>query len=75
MTLPNGKRFVTRFSTKQFNHGTRWILNNKDQKVAAFILPATCRPEGFLAAKNNGTLIMLKSGETKSFLVTTGIDK
>lgn len=74
MKLPQGKCFVTRFSTKQFNHGTRWILNNKDQKVAAFILPATCRPEGFLAAKKNGTLIMLKSGETRKFIVTTGID-
>lgn len=74
MKLSQGKCFVTRFSTKQFNHGTRWILNNKDQKVAAFILPATCRPEGFLAAKKNGTLIMLKSGETRKFIVTTGID-
>lgn len=74
MILPEGKRFVTRFSTDQFSHGTRWILNNKDQKVAAFILPATCRPEGFLAAQNKGTLIMLKGGETRIFSVTTGVD-
>lgn len=41
MLAPQGHRFVTRFSTAQFNYGTRWILYNGDQKVAAFILPAT----------------------------------
>ncbi|MDI8799820.1 hypothetical protein MJM59_29255, partial [Salmonella enterica subsp. enterica serovar Montevideo] len=39
---------------------TRWILYNGDQQVAAFALPATCRPEGFLAAQRNGTLLQLE---------------
>lgn len=73
MLAPQGHRFVTRFSTKQFNYGTRWILHNGDQKVAAFILPATCRPEGYLAAKEKGTLQMLSPGETRHFSVTTGV--
>ena len=72
MLAPQGHRFVTRFSTKQFNYATRWILHNGDQKVAAFILPATCRPEGYLAAKEKGTLQMLSPGETRHFSVTTG---
>lgn len=74
MKSPNGNRFVTRFSSNQFNYATRWILYNGDQKVAAFILPSTCRPEGFLAAKKNGSLIMLGAGETKTFRVSTGLD-
>ncbi|ATM85848.1 aldose 1-epimerase family protein [Yersinia massiliensis] len=73
MLSPQGHRFVTRFSTAQFNHATRWILHNGDQKVAAFILPATCRPEGYLAAKEKGTLVMLSAGESRHFSVTTGI--
>lgn len=68
-----GPRFVTRFDTAQFNHATRWILNNGDQKVAAFVLPATCRPEGQIAAGRAGTLIALEPGATREFSVETGL--
>jgi len=46
---PAGYAMMTRFSTAQFPHATRWLLHNADQQVAAYILPATCRPEGFHA--------------------------
>ena len=72
MLLAEGNSFFTRFSTAELNYATRWILHNSDQKVGAFILPATCRPEGFMAAKKSGTLLMLKAGEEKSFTVITG---
>lgn len=51
MKSPSGHSYVTKFSSKDFNYATRWILFNEDQQVGAFVLPATCRPEGFLAAK------------------------
>ncbi|MEI9600383.1 aldose 1-epimerase family protein [Moellerella wisconsensis] len=73
MQAPDGTEFMTRFNSAELNYATRWLLYNGDQKVAAFVLPATCRPEGFLAAKRNNSLIMLAAGETKSFTVTTGI--
>ncbi|PJG85991.1 aldose 1-epimerase family protein [Conservatibacter flavescens] len=73
MVSPAGHSYVTRFSSAQFNYATRWILYNEDQQVGAFVLPATCRPEGFLAAKQSGSLIMLKPHETRCFEVTTGI--
>lgn len=75
MTSPEGTSFVTRFSASELNYATRWILYNGDQKVGAFVLPATCRPEGFLAAKNNQTLIWLEAGEKRQFTVTTGVEK
>lgn len=71
---PDGTTFITRFSSADLNYVTRWILYNGDQQVAAFALPATCRPEGFLAAKNNDSLLTLASGETRKFCVTTGIE-
>lgn len=74
MKSPSGHSYVTKFSSKDFNYATRWILFNEDQQVGAFVLPATCRPEGFLAAKKAGSLIMLKPKETKAFSVTTGIE-
>ncbi|SPY76427.1 Uncharacterised protein [Providencia rustigianii] len=45
------------------------------KRLGAFVLPATCRPEGFLAAKNNQTLIWLDAGENRQFTVTTGVEK
>ena len=73
ITSPQVYGFKTEFSTQDFTNATRWLLYNGDQKVAAFVLPATCRPEGFLAAKKAGTLVMLKSGEEKIFNVQTGL--
>lgn len=72
MTSPDDVTFFTEFSSKDFNFATRWLLYNEDQKVAAFVLPGTCRPEGFNAAKQNGSLIYLKPQEQKRFKVTTG---
>ena len=62
----------TDFSTKDFTSATRWMKND-DLQVAAFVLPATCRPEGFLAAKKAGTLLYLKPNEKKTFTVLTGL--
>ncbi|GAB2542513.1 aldose 1-epimerase family protein [Brachybacterium huguangmaarense] len=73
MHAPEGHRFITRFSTRELSSATRWILHNPDQKVAAFALPATSRPEGRLAAERAGTLIMLPAGETRRFHVRTGL--
>ncbi|WP_038182438.1 aldose 1-epimerase family protein [Vibrio rhizosphaerae] len=73
MVIANGKTLITQFDTSMLNYATRWILYNGDQKVAAYVLPATCRPEGYLAAKNNGTLIHLQPQEIREFAVTTGI--
>ena len=73
MHSPDGTTFFTGFSAQELNYATRWILHNPDQKVAAFVLPATCRPEGYLAAEKTGTLIQLMPGQTRSFSVETGI--
>ncbi|MEH1478211.1 aldose 1-epimerase family protein [Cutibacterium avidum] len=75
MSLPEGGRFVTEFSTEEFTTATRWLLHNADQRVCAFVLPGTCRPEGRNAAEASGTLINLEAGETRHFHVHTGMDK
>lgn len=72
LASPKGYTYFTAFSTKEFPHATRWLLYNADQQVAAFVLPATCRPEGFSAAKKAGTLIYLQAGQERNFSVTTG---
>ncbi len=66
MIAPDGTTFVTRFSSAELNYVTRWILYNGEQQVAAFALPATCRPEGYLAAQRNGTLIQVAPQQTRT---------
>lgn len=70
---PDGPTFTTRFRTDEFPVATRWILHNPDQRVAAFALPGTSRPEGREAARRGGHLISLEAGETRTFNVTTGL--
>lgn len=73
MTDENEQAFFIQFDTTEFNYATRWLLNNPDQQVAAFALPATCLPEGYLAAEKANSLIQLKPNEKKYFTVRTGI--
>ncbi|AKK05180.1 putative DUF4432 family protein [Corynebacterium mustelae] len=65
--------FFARFNSEEFPVATRWVLYNPDQQVAAFVLPGTCRPEGYNAAEAAGTLIKLAAGETRKFHVRTGM--
>ena len=70
---PEGYGFKTQFSTKDFKYGTRWIMYTPEQQVSSCIIPGTCRPEGFLAAKKAGSLLMLQPDEEKTFSVITGL--
>lgn len=72
--LGNGHNFLTTFKTAELPIVTRWILYNGDQQVNAFALPGTSTPEGHTAAKEAGTLIMLKPQERRHFHVTTGLE-
>ena len=69
---PDGAGFYTGYRPDQFDHAARWILHNPDQQVAAFVLPATCEPEGYLAESAKGHVRSLAAGATADFSVTTG---
>ena len=69
---PAGAAFYTRYRPDQFSHAARWILHNADQAVAAFVLPATCEPEGYLAEKAKGNVRSLAPGARACFSLTTG---
>ncbi|MCQ3026930.1 aldose 1-epimerase family protein [Pseudomonas tremae] len=69
---PSGAAFYTRYSPEQFSHAARWVLHNADQQVAAFVLPATCEPEGYQAEKAKGNVCLLGGGQSTAFSVTTG---
>ncbi|MDR3440240.1 aldose 1-epimerase family protein [Telmatospirillum sp.] len=72
MRRPQGDAFSIAFDRHAFPHTVRWILVNSDQKVAAFALPATCEPEGYLAEKRKGHVRSLPGGATARFTVRLG---
>lgn len=69
MLGPQGRRYVTRFATGQFNYGLRRIAVQGNRRLLAFIQPANCRPN----ALEEEAGMMLGAGKTRAFCVTTGV--
>ena len=68
--------FFVSYDADNFTHAVRWLLYNTDQKVAAFVLPSTCEPEGYNAELKKGNVRMLGGEETVAFAVRLGhLDK
>ena len=62
-----GDAFAIAWDPEVMPHTIRWILANSDQRVAAFAMPATCEPEGYLAEKRKGNVRALAGGAKASF--------
>ena len=69
---PEGDGFAMSYATAEFGHMVRWILHGADATVAAFALPSTCEPEGYLAEKAKGNVATLPPGETRRFVARFG---
>ena len=62
-----GDAFAIAWDPAVMPHTIRWILANSDQRVAAFAMPATCEPEGYIAEKRKGHVRTLAGGAKASF--------
>lgn len=69
---PAGDGFALSYRPTEFPKLVRWIFVNRDTEVAAFALPSTCEPEGYLAEKSKGNVRMLAPGETARFSTRLG---
>jgi hypothetical protein len=65
-----GDAFAIAWDPESMPHAIRWILDNTDQRVAAFAMPATCEPEGYTAEKRKGNVRLLGS-RAKAHFVTS----
>ncbi len=73
---PEGDAFAIAWDPEPTPRTIRWILDNKDQRVATFAMPATCEPEGYTAEKRKGDLRSLVSGAKARFVTQVGyVDK
>jgi hypothetical protein len=62
-----GDAFAIAWDPEAMPHTIRWVLANSDQRVAAFAMPATCEPEGYLAERRKGNVRSLAGGAKASF--------
>ncbi len=69
---PQGDAFALSHAPAEFPHCVRWILDDPDQKVAAFSLPSTCEPEGYAAERRKGNVRTLAPGAAAGFSLTAG---
>ena len=67
-----GDGFSIAYDPVAMPHAIRWILNNEDQRVAAFAIPGTCEPEGYAAEKRKGNVRSLASGARETFTTRLG---
>ena len=67
-----GDAFAIAWDPESMPHTIRWILDNGDQRVAAFAMPATCEPEGYTAEKRKGNVRSLAGGAKVSFVTRIG---
>lgn len=72
MLRPEGDGFTIAYDPVAMPHTVRWILANSDQRVAAFAMPATCEPEGYLAEKRKGNVRTLEGGGRVLFTTRVG---
>lgn len=69
---PQGDGFAMSYSPERFPHSVRWLMRNADHQVAAFALPSTCQPEGYLAELRKGHVKIVPAGGSAAFTVRTG---
>jgi hypothetical protein len=67
MARREGDGFSIAWDPAIMPHTIRWVLANSDQRVAAFAMPATCEPEGYLAEKRKGNVRILEGGAKAVF--------
>jgi hypothetical protein len=72
MLRPEGDGFTIAYDPLAMPHTIRWVLSNSDQRVAAFAMPATCEPEGYLAEKRKGNVRSLEGRGSVSFTTRLG---
>ncbi len=69
---PEGDAFAIAWDPESMPHAIRWILDNKDRRVAAFAMPGTCEPKGYTAEKRKGNVRSLASGAKARFVTRLG---
>jgi hypothetical protein len=60
---PDGSADFVSHRPEQLPHGIRWISRTADQDALGLVEPATAEPEGYMAEKAKGNLVVLPPGD------------
>lgn len=69
---PDGSADYVSFNTKELDHGTRWLVRNKDMQALGLVLPSTCDADGYSAEKKKGNVRRLEGKSTFRARIKTG---
>jgi monosaccharide-transporting ATPase len=69
---PEGDGFLLSYDPVALPFAARWLFADGETKVAAFLLPATCEPEGYSAERRKGHVRALAAGARAEFRVRLG---
>jgi|BEDMetMinimDraft_2_1075160.scaffolds.fasta_scaffold01118_6 hypothetical protein len=69
---PEGDGFVLSYDPRVLPFAVRWLYSDGATAVAAFLLPATCEPEGYTAERRKGHVRTLAPGQRAAFRVRLG---
>ena len=71
--LPDGYSCYVCHSPEELPYGIRWISRTEDEEAMGMVLPATAEHKGLTQSRLSGQQRYLKTGETVSYHITTGI--
>ncbi len=69
---PEGDGFTVAYDPVALPHAIRWLMADGDHEVAAFAMPGTCEPEGYIAESRKGHVRSLAPGEQARFTTHLG---
>ena len=69
---PDGSADYISYRPKEFDHATRWIIENEDLAALGLALPATADAEGYLMEKKKGNVKEIPPNSSRSFAIRTG---
>ena len=72
LARPEGDGFTVAYDPVAMPHAIRWILDDGDQRTAAFAMPGTCEPEGYGAELRKGHVRSLPPGDRATFSTRLG---
>ncbi len=73
---PDGSADYISYKPEEFDHATRWIIENEDLAALSLALPATADAEGYLMEKKKGNVKEIPGNSSRNFSIRAGyLDK
>jgi hypothetical protein len=69
---PDGAADFVSYKPSEFAHSLRWICRSADQEALGLLLPSTAEPDGYLAERAKGNLLIVNPKTEARFVFECG---